>query len=155
MTLTAEQRLAEATRAAIEEWESMDAPLARGYTEETRTNLRGWPDNGASTREVYRLAVHFVEQTKIAAQNAAAQEAMRARRVSQARLRESMTDEMRELRESLGLSQAEMDALLDLKPGMANNSEKPQGGYALDRVEALLRRYRAAAKVGAKAASKS
>lgn len=148
LMLSAEERLAKQTRDAIKAWEDAGAPLARGYGEQTRDNIRGWPANGAYTREVLRLATHLVEQKTIADQNAAAIEALRLKRQSQAKVREVMTAEMREIRENvLGITQAEMDAELDVKPNTIKNAERPTSSYSLARVEQLLRRYRAKAKM--------
>lgn len=132
-------------------WEGKGAPAP---TEGQRANIRDLVQqekpNVNFAREAYRMIVHWTGEAQYqAAQLARNAEQNRIRDQRRAK-KQAMTSEMKALRESLGLSQAEMNVKLNLKPNVVNNAENPNGSYSNDFVESLLRRFRVEAKLAGK-----
>jgi len=162
-------RYAAQARAAIEEWESLGAPVQyRGQhpdqrdprsEEQTRASIRSWADgeHGVGdeniSKNILSIVLDQLDQAAAAAAITARAEAMAARHRREAIERDSIIGELRVIREQLGLTQAEMTAHLNLNPGTINNAENRQTSYSEKFLTNLLEQYRVAAKLaGQKAA---
>ena len=153
-------RYAAQAQAIVAEWIEMGAPLPTGqsYNESTRQSIREWaegrgaiPRTQDGSRQVLRYVLHFVEQAKVEAAQAARLEAIHSRARRRLQDNTEVAEEMAAIRSRLDLSQSELNAYLRLKPGTIKNAENPHSGYSLDARKELLEAYRAAAKMAGKA----
>jgi DNA-binding transcriptional regulator YiaG len=144
------QGIEQALRNAAERWEEAGAPCP---TEAHRDSIRSFVkqeklDVGRA-RETYRYLIHWTEEANFEAARLARNAEMDSIRAQRREKKAAMAAELKEIRESLGLSQHEMNDKLLLKPGVIANAERPNGGYSNDFVESILRRYRVEAKLRA------
>jgi DNA-binding transcriptional regulator YiaG len=144
--------LPEATSAARAVWEAEGAPLPKGYDESTRANIRAWtPEtNRDQTRETYKYIVHFVQDSRIERARIERQEAMKRHHAAQEDRRRLLVAQMIEVRERLGLTQADIANLINEPYGSIHEVESRAGGsYAVGRIERMLEKYESLAKLRA------
>jgi ClpP class serine protease len=138
---------------AITIWKNEGAFLPRRYTEETKQNLLNWtPGNGAYVPEIYKLAVHFIQEGRFIRATHDRNEAMKRRHAADQARKESLVAEMRELRrEAMDLTQPEVASLIGEKINVIREMEGRNGSYyATKRVEGILEAYKALAKLKGK-----
>lgn len=124
-----------------------DAVLA----ERMRAGLRAWATGPHDSEDVARnilgsVLAHTEFEWKRQADAARTAGMDGRRRVRQER-RELIVADLKEMRKALGLSDAECDGLLGLRPGEFANSVSPSGSYAVERIEATATALRAHVKV--------
>lgn len=129
-------------------WESLGAPAPTDAQRESiRANLASEKLDPNFARETYRVITYWAEAAQMDAARAERDQAWARKREQRDVKRRALVAEMQTIRESIGLSQSEMNTKLNLPPGVVNNSENPRGSYAIDRLEGLARRYRVEAKL--------
>lgn len=158
---------AQRAAAAVEEWEGLGAPIHVGLsdpqvrsavgdaalTETTRGQLRAWASGPKRDEDQAKVVLGYVlahiehEWSRRASAERAA--GMARRRAARQARRELVAAELREMRDALGLTETEADALLGLRPGTFKNMAAPDGTYSVDRVERLAAALRAQVKAGA------